>query len=52
MDNILNTISNSQHQNGDTEDLLTSYKSINPLYTNGFFLLVQYNKLGILHSHI
>ena len=22
---------------------------VNPLYTNGFFLLVQYNKLGIVH---
>ena len=24
-------------------------KHVNPLYTNGFFLLVCYNKLGIVH---
>ena len=23
--------------------------SVNPLYTNGFFLLIGYNKLGIVH---
>ena len=24
-------------------------KSFNPLYTNGFFLLLRYNTLGIVH---
>ena len=31
------------------EALKDSRTLINPLYTNGFFLLVSYNQLGIVH---
>ena len=36
------------HVNGSDSYL----SSLNPLYTNGFFLLVWYSKLGILHCTI
>ena len=42
------TLANIEHPD-DIRHYANVKVILNPLYTNGFFLLVQYDKLGIVH---